>query len=273
MKELRLQTLVTLAALTVIFSVIISAQQPNPSPSPRPRQTTNAANRGTPSDVVREFYRALRERRFREAFAMSIYRPAVEDLSAGEYEELRPDFERTATTVPERIEISGEQISGDTATVFGRFSIPDPNNPTPQTTPEQVTLMRIRGAWIIGTRTDAELVRRAGKDFFFQARIEAHHDEVRNMLRRIVGAQLIYSSQHNGQFADMQTLINAGLLPPDIQTTDSTGYRFRITVGTGGRTFSAFAEPVRYNRTGKLSFYADQSRMQERDTGGRPLRP
>lgn len=284
--ERRARALMTIVALTILSCAAVdpSAQQNNPStqqtpsptppPTPPPQQRQPIATRGAPSSVVREFYRALRERRFREAFAMSIYRPAVDTLSAEEYEELRPDFERTASAVPPQIEISGEQITNDTATVFGRFSIPDPNNPTPTAaTPEQVTLIRAGGVWIIGNQADAEVVRRAGKDFFFQARIEAHHDDVRNMLRRIVGAELIYSTQHNGQFADLPTLVSAGLLPPDIQTSDSTGYRFRITLGADARSFSVAAEPVRYNRTGKLSFYADQSGMQERDMGGRPLRP
>ncbi|MGI8996241.1 MAG: hypothetical protein ACR2GW_06175, partial [Pyrinomonadaceae bacterium] len=42
----------------------------------------------TPSETVREFYKAMRERRFREAFALSIYKPAIEGLTAEEFEEL-----------------------------------------------------------------------------------------------------------------------------------------------------------------------------------------
>ena len=71
---------------------------------------------------MREFYRMMREKKFREAFGMSIYRPAIEGLSTEEFEELRPDFEKMAIAVSERIpaqvDITGEQISGDVATVF-----------------------------------------------------------------------------------------------------------------------------------------------------------
>jgi len=38
----------------------------------------------SPSDTVREFYKAMHEKRFREAFAMSIYKPAVEPLKPQE---------------------------------------------------------------------------------------------------------------------------------------------------------------------------------------------
>ena len=51
----------------------------------------------------------MRERRFREAFALSIYKPAIDGLSAAEFEELRPDFEKMAAAIPEKIDISGEE--------------------------------------------------------------------------------------------------------------------------------------------------------------------
>ena len=35
----------------------------------------------SPSDTVREFYKAMREKRFREAFALSIYKPVIDGLS------------------------------------------------------------------------------------------------------------------------------------------------------------------------------------------------
>ena len=50
----------------------------------------------TPSDVVREFYKAMREHRFKDAWAMTIYKPAVESLTAEEMEDLRSTFEEQA---------------------------------------------------------------------------------------------------------------------------------------------------------------------------------
>ena len=72
----------------------------------------------SPSDTVREFYKAMREKRFREAFALSIYRPAIDPLKPQEFEDLRPDFEKMAVVLPDQVELGGEQISGELATVF-----------------------------------------------------------------------------------------------------------------------------------------------------------
>ncbi|HKC62938.1 MAG TPA: hypothetical protein VKB86_04840, partial [Pyrinomonadaceae bacterium] len=81
----------------------------------------------TPTQTVREFYRLMRERHFREAFALSIYKPAIEGLSAEEFEELRPDFEKMAAVIPEKIDVNGEQVSGTIATVFVKIADADKN--------------------------------------------------------------------------------------------------------------------------------------------------
>jgi hypothetical protein len=76
----------------------------------------------TPTETMREFYRMMREKKYREAFGISIYRAAIEGLSAQEYDDLKPDFDKMAVAVsekiPEKVDITGEQISGDAATVF-----------------------------------------------------------------------------------------------------------------------------------------------------------
>jgi hypothetical protein len=117
------------------------------------------------------------------------------------------------------------------------------------------------------------MVRQAGKEFFFQARINAHHDDVQDMMRRIAGAQAVYSTQNNGKVGDLAALIKAGLVPRDIETPDSTGYRFKITVSKDGKSYVATAEPAQYGRTGKLSFYMDQNCLRSADTGGKPFKP
>src|ERR1044072_610698 len=83
----------------------------------------------TPTEVTREFYRLMREKKFREAFAISIYRQAIEGLSQQEFDDLRPDFERMAIAVSEGITgqdfITGEQVSGASAAVFVKVPSPD----------------------------------------------------------------------------------------------------------------------------------------------------
>ena len=221
----------------------------------------------TPSDTVREFYKTMRERRIREAFAMTIYKPAIEGLNPEEFADLQPDFEKMAATVPEKVDISGEQISGDIATVF--MKVPDPDKGE-EATP--VALMRVKGVWIIGNKADQETVEKSGKDFFFQARIETHQNDVQDLLRRILVVELAYSQQHNGLFADLPTLIKVGLMPKDIEGTESTGYRFHITVAQDAKSYAAGAEPARYGRTGRLSFLLNQTgNIKSADLGGKPL--
>jgi len=225
------------------------------------------ANAAGPSETVRRFYTALRERRFRDAFALSIFHPAVEPLTPQEFEELRPDFERMATGVPETIELTGEQISGDEATVFMKLG------EGREVKVEPVYLIREQGAWVVGDREQREFVRKRGKRFFYETRIEAHHADVEAMMRRITTAQVVYAAQNGGRFGDLAALVRAALVPQDILGTDSTGYRFQVKVSSDGRSFAATAEPAAYGRTGRLSFYADARGLQQKDNGGKPLKP
>ncbi|HYU98521.1 MAG TPA: hypothetical protein VE977_06815, partial [Pyrinomonadaceae bacterium] len=88
----------------------LMAQTASKSPAPQAVRS--------PSDTVREFYKAMHEKRFREAFDLTIYKPAIDPLKPQEFEELRPDFEKMALAIPLQVELGGEQISGDIASVF-----------------------------------------------------------------------------------------------------------------------------------------------------------
>jgi len=220
----------------------------------------------SPSDTVREFYKAMREKKFREAFAMSIYKPAIEGLKPDEFEDLRPDFERMAAAIPDKVDLSGEQISGDAATVFVKVKESD----SPEQ-PEPVALIRVDGAWIIGDKENQEIVKTAGKAFFFNARIDTHHSEVQEMFKRISLAEVVYSQQHAGSFGDLPRLIAAGLIPKDLEGTESTGYRFHIKVTSDAKSWTAAAEPAQYGRTGRLSFYMDASGVRSSDVAGKSL--
>src|SRR5256885_6245279 len=219
-------------------------------PAPKPAQASVVRS---PSDTVREFYKAMREKRFREAFGMTIYKPAIDPLKPQEFEDLRPDFEKMAAVVPESVNLGGEQVSGDIATVFVKIKEGDE--------PEQlepVMLIMMNGAWIIGDKENQAIVKKAGRQFFFNARIDTHHDEVQAMLTRISLAELLYSQQHEGLFADLATLISLGLLPKDLEGTESTGYRFHVSAPAGGKSWNAGAEPAQYGHTGRLSFFLDK---------------
>ena len=224
----------------------------------------------TPTETVREFYKMLREKKFREAFVISIYRPAIETLSAQEFEDLRPDFEKMAIAVsermPEKLSITGEQISGDAATVFVNVLDAEGKEKI-----EPASLIRIDNAWVVGDKENLELVKKEGKKFFFEARINAHHNDVQDMMTRISLAQVVYSQGHNGQFGNTGELIAAGLVPKDIEGVESTGYRFQIVRSADGKSWYATAEPAQYDRSGRLSFYLDASGIRSGDAGGKPL--
>jgi len=220
----------------------------------------------SPSDTVREFYKAMREKRFREAFGMSIYKPALEGLTPDELKDLQPDFEAMAAAIPDKVDLTGEQISGDVATVFVKVKESESGGQA-----EPVSLIRIEGNWIIGDRENQAVVNKAGKNFFFNARIDTHHQEAKNMLERISLAQLVYGQQHNGQFGDMPALIAAGLVPKDLEGTQSTGYRFSVMLSADRKSWTASAEPAKYGRTGRLSFFMDKNGVKSGDSGGKPL--
>lgn len=229
--------------------------------------TVTITQRRTPSDVVRAFYKAMREKRFREAFAMTMFNPAVEPLSAAEYEDLRLEFERIAGTVLEEVIIGGEQISGQTATVFGKFTQEEINE-----APKPVMLMRAGDTWIIGDVENQAAIKKQGAEYFFKARIETHHAEVKAVLQRIAIAQLLYAQKNGGRFGDLPALVREGLAPADVQTPETTGYKFHVTASADGKTYAAGAVPVRHNRTGRLSFFMDANGMRFEDNGGKPLK-
>ena len=224
----------------------------------------------SPTETTRLFYQMLREKKFREAFELSIYRSAIEGLSTQEFEDLRPDFEKMALAVtekmPEKIDVSGEQVSGDVATVFVKVLDAEGKQKI-----EPASLIMIDNTWIVGDRENLDLVKKAGKQFFFEARINAHHNDVQDMMTRISLGQVLYSQNRNGQFGNLAELVAAGVVPKDIESTESTGYRFQINRSADGKSWYATAEPAQYGRTGRLSFYLDATGVRSGDTGGKPL--
>ena len=136
---------------------------------------------------------------------------------------------------------------------------------------EPVALMKVDNAWVVGDQASLDLVKKAGKKFFFEARINAHHSDVQDMLTRISLAQLAYAQGHAGKFGNTADLITAGLLPKDIEGVESTGYRFQVFKSPDAASWYATAEPAQYGHTGRLSFYLDVSGVKSGDNGGKPL--
>ncbi len=229
---------------------------------------------GGPADTVRVFYKHLREKKFREAVYLTNLRPAVEGLTDAELREFSLDFEKIAGRVPADLEINGEITSGSLATVTANLPADDEDKNEIQT----IRLRNENGIWIILTvEPVAEArIKKEGKNYFYNLKIETHEEEARSMLERISKAQLAYSLQNGGIYADLNTLVAGGLLPDDVKTSDSTGYNYSVHLSAQNKCYSAGATPAVYGKTGRLSFLLRQddkgvSRVSSRDEGGKPL--
>ena len=224
----------------------------------------------SPSDVVRDFYKAMHEHRFKEAWALTIYKPAVDDLNAQEMEDLLPDFEMKAAAIPDQVEITGEQIQGNIATVFVKVPV---SEATPQVTSEPVNLLKSGSTWIIGDEVSQAAVKKVGRRYFLDALIEEHQSDIEDLFKRLIAVQVLYAQQR-GEVGDLQALIGATLIAKEAADPRASGYNVRITVSSDKKSYTATAEPTRYGHTGKLSYWMDQSgAIKQADNGGKPLQP
>lgn len=227
-----------------------------------------------PADTVRVFYKHLREKKFREAIFLTNLKPAIAGLTATELKDFSVDFEAIAGQVPAEVQINGEIITGDQATVTANL----PNNESDKTELQTLKLRKEGDVWVIqlvDEAAEAEM-RREGRNYFFSLRIKTHEDEAKKMLDRIFKAELANSLQNGGLFADMETLIAAGLLPEDIKTSESTGYDYEIKLASDKKKYSATATPAVYNKSGKTSFLLQLDakgipHVSSKDNGGKPL--
>ena len=208
----------------------------------------------SPADAVRIFYKNLREAKFREAIFLTNMRPAVEGLTDEELKDLQVDFANLARQIPADIEINGEIITGNEATVTAKL----PDNETDKLEMQQIKLRRAPNetAWTILTLDDKaeKIVRKEGKNYFFNLRIETHEREVKKMFDRINRAEMVFAGQTGGAYGDLPTLVQAGLMPDDALSAESTGYNYKIALAPNKRGYSATATPAEYGKTGRRSF-------------------
>jgi hypothetical protein len=216
----------------------------------------------SPADTVRVFYRNLREKKFRDAIFLTNLRPAIEGLTDAELKEFEVDFEAIAKFVPSQLQINGEIITGDSATVTAKL----PNEDLDGEEIQEIKLRKEGNVWIILTVDESaeKRIKQDGKNYFPNLRIETHHDEARDMLDRVAKAQMAFATQNQGQYGDMESLIKGGLLPADIRSSVSTGYVYTVTVTPDRKRYAASAVPAVPGKTGRLSYAV------ELDKGGQP---
>jgi hypothetical protein len=206
----------------------------------------------SPADTVRAFYEHLREKRFRDAIFLTNLRPAVEGLTETELKEFQVDFDVIAKLVPAQIEINGEIITGSSATVTAKL-------PTEDLEKEEIQEIKLRkkgDVWVILTvdETAESKIKKEGKNYFPALKLETHQDEAKAMLDRVARAQMAFAAANRGLYGDMNALIMAEFLPADIRATGSTGYRYTVTVTPDRKRYSAWAFPVVYGKSGKLTY-------------------
>ncbi len=218
--------------------------------------STNTGNititENSPADTIRTFYKNLRQQRFREAIFLTNLRPAIEGLTDQELKDLQVDFTNLAQIVPDEIQISGEIITNDKATVMAKL----PDNETGKVELKEFKLTRQNSGWLILMVDPAQeaFIEKQGKNYFFALRIDVHHAEVEKMMDRIYKAQMVYSLQSGGEFAVFADLITQNLLSEDVQSADSTGYKYDLVLSADKKQYIVTAEPAAYGRTGKLSY-------------------
>jgi len=227
-----------------------------------------------PADTIRVFYKHLREKKFREAIFLTNLKPAIAGLTDTELKDFAVDFEAIAGQVPAEVQINGEIITGDKATVTANL----PGNDSDKNEIQTLNLRKENDIWVIllvDETAEAEM-KKEGKNYFYSLRIKTHEDEAGKMLERISKAQLVHSLQNGGTFADAETLIAAGLLPDDIRTSESTGYDYVVNLAADKKKYSATATPHVYGKSGKLSFLLlldakNIPHVTSKDNGGKPM--
>ena len=272
--------LVCFAIISTLFSGCsiaapkAEAEPMTPSAGVAPKGPTIKIEPNSPADTVRVFYKNLREKKFRDAIFLTNLRPAIEGLSDKELKDFQVDFEAVAKNVPAEVEINGEIMSGDSATVTAKLPGEDPDKSEIQ----EIRLRREDGVWVILTvdETAEKQIKQEGKNYFYALRITTHQDEARDMLDRISKAQIAYSTQNHGKFGEIPALVASGFLPNDVQTSETTGYVYAVLLNEDKTIYFATATPANYGKSGKLSYLVrlNESKsplLTAKDTGGKPL--
>lgn len=237
------------------------------------RPATIEITQGSPADAVRTFYAYLKEKKIREALFLTNLRPAIEGLTDAELADLQMDFEPIAKAIPADVEINGEIVSGNYATVTAKL----PDNETREIKVQEIRLRKESNYWVILTvDEEAEaVIKKEGNRYFFNLKIQTHEAEAKAMMERIHKAQMVFAYQY-GSYGDLAQLVSAGLLPEDAQGSESTGYNFRISISEDKSKYFATGEPAVYGKTGRVSYLLEADskgpRLTFRDNKGKPLK-
>ena len=242
------------------------------------RETVSSSieiDRGSPSEVIKAFYQYLREGRYRDAIFLTNLRPAIEGLTESELKDLAIDFDKIGKNATAEVRITGEIITGDRASVT--LSVPS-EEAGKENEIRQVKLRKENDVWtmLAVDEADEARVKKEGRNYFYALKIDAHQEDAKQMLDRIAMAQIAFSAQNGGKFAALEQLIEAGLVPADARTAESTGYLYGVELSGDASEYKATATPAEYGKTGKLSYLVvlkgkNAPTLSSGDNGGKPL--
>lgn len=221
----------------------------------------------SPADTVKEFYRLLREKQYREGFALSVYADAIEGLTDEEMAELSADFEQTFSNIPKEIKVFGAQSSGNNATVFMKAS----DDPADMTA-EELTLIKIDGSWRVGDLETYRMVKASGNRFFFETKMLVNEKSAISHIERMIGSQKLYFDAKGGKYGTLNDLTEAQFWLPSQNTPEMFGYKFTIELAEDRKSYWIHAEPIAYGKTGRHSLYGDPTGVYKLDNGGKPYR-
>lgn len=229
----------------------------------------------SPADTVRVFYKKLRENRLREAVFLTNLRPAIEGLTDAELAELQVDLAPIAQQIPTEIQINGEIVAGDYATVTAKL----PDNDTREMALQEIRLRKETNYWIILTvdeKSEGE-IKKQGNKYFFNLRLQTHENDAKTMMNNISKAQMVHALQNGGNFGEMNALIEKGLLADDVRTAASTGYNYTISLSSDKKNYYATAEPAVYGKTGNVSYLLEldnkrNMKLTAKDNQGKSLK-
>lgn len=243
-------------------------------------QTTPA--RLTPGETVKQFYRLLHEKKYVDAFRLHVCAPAVEKLTPEESAEFEEEFARIAGGIPEKIDIGGESIIGNDATVFVKIPVGKSADGVVQTISVPVNLILTDEKWIIGDRDTQSLAQFHKSKFFslsqsgvFSVMID-NEEKAGKAVNVLIEIEQFFARNHRGQYGTLQELVadkantrsDLGQMLEQLEDGEYFGYRFEIELTENRKGFVIHATPQQHNIDGRYSYFADLDGTKYRNYGG-----
>lgn len=239
----------------------------------------------TPGETIQEFYRLLREKKYVDAFRLHVCAPAVEGLSSEDAAELEDEFAKLAGGIPSKIEVGGESVLGNDATVFVKVPAGEKVDGQQPYLSVPVNLVLSEGIWLIGDRETQALAHFHKGRFFslsrsgtFTAMLD-NEEKAAKAITSLIDIEQFFAQRHEGKYGTFQELMNSGivkrsdlsLMLEQLQDGEYYGYRFEVEFSANRKSYTLFATPIQQNIDGRYSYIADIEGVKFRNYGGQKL--